>query len=287
VLAAVLLVFIFLQVFLLARGMRDDFGVRNVHQSELAASSTRPLNAEAVADLALIGQLFGSKAVDQAAPDSASALVLSGTFVWSDPKSGMAIVGTGNEPSSVYHVGSELPGGLILSEVFQDRIVVRRGIELETIRFPAWDAGSTVASQPLLAQAAQQPGALLGGFVRAVPITRGATMAGYVVYPADDTSGFSEMGLRGGDMIVAINGTRLDDPKVAPGLVATLAWASGVAVTVKRGGRERDLVLDATQVSQNAQQQRETLALASSARDPIARPFKRRNTSMESSGTEP
>jgi type II secretion system protein C len=244
------------------------------------------MRSATVADLALMGQLFGSRETT-AAPDSGLSLVLSGTFVWDGPNSGIAIVGAVAEQPSVYHVGSELPGGLILSEVFQDRIVVRRGSESQTIHFPEWSPGSTVDSGSLAAQAAEQPNSVLGGLARAVPIMQGKNMTGYVVYPTDDTNAFSEMGLRAGDLLVAINGTRLDDSKVAPGLVATLAWASGVAVTVKRGGRERDLVLDPTRANQSAEQRRQIFALASTAQDPVVQPYRRRAAPVRSSGAEP
>jgi S1-C subfamily serine protease len=120
-----------------------------------------------------------------------------------------------------------------------------------------------------------------------VPVKRGNSIAGYKVYPTDESSAFADLGLRSGDLIVAINGTRLDDPKVATGLVATLSWASGVAVTVKRGGHERDLVVSTERATANAAEQRQIQESATSAKDPVFHSRRPRGAPTETASADP
>ncbi len=69
------------------------------------------------------------------APETRLRLTLEGVFQSDDAERSAAIVAERNNPGELYLVGSRLPGNAVLSEVYSDRIILRRGSVYETLRF--------------------------------------------------------------------------------------------------------------------------------------------------------
>jgi type II secretion system protein C len=68
------------------------------------------------------------------------------------------------------------------------------------------------------------------------------TLLGIRVFPGHETAQFYQSGLKGGDLVVAINGTPIDDSEASKAQWARLA--SGSTVTVQRRGKREDVTLN-------------------------------------------
>jgi general secretion pathway protein C len=85
--------------------------------------------------------------------------------------------------------------------------------------------------------------------VRTQPVFANGQQRGFRVYPGRDRQMFARLGLQPGDLVLAINGTALDDPQRALEIFNTMASANSVALTVERDGQPQDLSVDMTQLS--------------------------------------
>jgi hypothetical protein len=79
-------------------------------------------------------------------------------------------------------------------------------------------------------------------------------LRGFRVYPGRNRQAFTRLGLRSGDLVVAINGTPLDDPARGDEIFRTIGSASEARVTVMRNGQQQDLSLNMAQVAQEAEE---------------------------------
>jgi general secretion pathway protein C len=72
---------------------------------------------------------------------------------------------------------------------------------------------------------------------------------GYRVYPGRNRQQFARLGLQPGDLVLAINGTALDDPARGMEIFNTMGTTDRVTVTVERNGQSQDLTLNTAQVA--------------------------------------
>ena len=90
-----------------------------------------------LASLNLFGQVQATPApVAVDAPETKLNLELQGVFIAEDEKSSTAIVAEKNKIGELFQIGDKLPGNAILSEVFEDHILIRRGARVEKLMFP-------------------------------------------------------------------------------------------------------------------------------------------------------
>jgi general secretion pathway protein C len=199
------------------------------------------------------------------APQTSMPLVLTGIISADDPQNGLAILGENAAAAKVYAVGDNIPGGAKLHSVFSDRVVIDRGGNLESLYLPRQLQGgsppppSTAAAptQPALDRMRRlitdDPG-LLADIMRPQPVfVGGKQMKGFRVYPGRNRQAFNRLGLRPGDLVMAINGTPLDDPSRGQEIFRTLGSSSEAHITVMRGGQQQDLTLNIAQVAQEAE----------------------------------
>jgi len=217
--------------------------------------------------------LFGNAAVqangDAAnAPPSSMPLVLAGVLATEDPKEGMAIIGESAQAAKVVAVGQQVPGGAQLHSVYNDRAIIDRGGNLESVFLPRRTGGAMPgAAPPPMPVAAEgndamiermrklvnnDPG-LLGQVLRPQPVFAGGEMKGFRVYPGANRQAFARMGLRAGDMVTAINGTPLNDKDRAQEIFGTLGSSTDARVTITRNGRQQELVLNIAQITAEAE----------------------------------
>jgi general secretion pathway protein C len=214
--------------------------------------------------------LFGAPPIQNPSGDAANApqtsvpLVLVGIIAADDPESGLAIIGESASASKVYAVGDNLPGGVKLHAVMADRVVIDRGGQLESLLLPRQAQGAQSAPSTGVLQTAtpvmdrmrklisSDPG-LLGDIMRPQPVFAQGKQTGYRVYPGRNRQAFSRLGLRPGDLVMAINGTPLDDPMRGQEIFRTLGSSSEAHVTVMRSGQQQDLTLNIAQIAQEAE----------------------------------
>jgi len=197
--------------------------------------------------------LFGAAGVTASgdAPQTTMPLILAGVIADKDPAKGQAIIGENAVAAKLYAVGGSIPGGAHLHAVYSDRVLLERNGALETLKLPrSPQTGGPAAplSPPAsrLAAAASNP-TLLAGLVRVQPVFSQGKLSGYRIFPGGNKGGaaaFSQLGLRAGDLIEAVNGTALDDAARAMEVLQTLGSSATATITVSRNGASQEVNLN-------------------------------------------
>ncbi len=202
------------------------------------------------------------------APETRMSLVLAGTIASSDPKGGLGIIGETAATAKVYKVGDSIVGGARLNAVYDDRVILERGGQLEALLLPREYRGGAgvnpalpprpIANAPAGAGAevadrvrrliAQDPGSV-SEIMRPQPVFTNGQQRGYRVYPGRNRQQFTRLGLRPGDLVMSINGTPLDDPQRGMEIFRSISSADQVRVTVERNGKPQELVLNMAQIA--------------------------------------
>jgi len=196
-------------------------------------------------------------AVPANAPDTRLKLVLRGAFASDDKALSRAIIADPRGKEEDYSIGDKVPGNAELSEIFPDKVILKRGGRFETLRLPDERLeGMKTGKSAILRKSAvdrihrlqsirqrlrQNPKSLYG-LVRATPKKDEAgTMVGYTLQPGRDPQLFETMGLHGGDVVTRINNIQLNS--LASGMKALKSAEAGatVTMTVLRNAREQTL----------------------------------------------
>src|ERR1700722_1408745 len=100
-------------------------------------------------DLAALsnGHLFGNPPAppplnDANAPPTNMPLVLTGIMASTDPKNGLAIIGTTATNAKVYPVGERVPGNAQVHAIYPDRVLLERNGTIEALLLPNKFAGA-------------------------------------------------------------------------------------------------------------------------------------------------
>jgi general secretion pathway protein C len=206
------------------------------------------------------------------APQTSMALVLTGIIAGRNPSAGFAILGENATAAKVHAVGDNVPGGAKLHSVYSDRVLLDRNGHLESLSLPRQSTGVLGANTVQAAVPIQNPAfdrvrrlisedpALLSDIMRNQPVLMAGKLHGFRVYPGRNRQAFTRLGLRSGDLVIAINGTPLDDPARGDEIFRTIGSASEARVTVMRNGQQQDLTLNMSQVAQEAEQAAESEA---------------------------
>ena len=203
--------------------------------------------------------LFGAAGVTASgeAPQTTMPLILAGVIAEKDPAKGQAIIGENATAAKLYAVGGAIPGGAKLHAVYADRVLLERNGALEALNLPhspqapgSFGVGPVGQSTSRLAAAASNP-TLLAGLVRIQPVFSQGKLNGYRIFPGGSkgTTVFSQLGLRPGDLIEAVNGTALDDAARAMEVLQTLSSSASATVTVSRNGQSQEVNLNLAAVN--------------------------------------
>ena len=208
------------------------------------------------------GHLFGSAALSggsAGAPPTTMPLVLTGVIAdRNHPNLGQAIIGANAANAKLYSVGSAISGGAHLHAVYADRVLLERNGHLETLMLPRTPLPGASYPPPGAVGAAAAFRAtnpsVLAGLVRVQPVFSQGKLSGYRIFPGPrGTHAFTQLGLRPGDLILAINGTSLDDPTQALQVLQTLSSSGSATVTVSRDGTAQEVNLNLAELSQDEQ----------------------------------
>lgn len=180
-----------------------------------------------------------------ASPDVAETslnLTLHGT--WIDDKGGAAIIKTPDEKQGRYGPGDTVTSGVTLERVYADRVIINRGGVRESLRLinrdkapSAAPAGRQAAAPADIAEFDAEEIGAIGHFITATPQVDAVGNTRLVLQPAGDPEAFQKLGLRPGDMIVAIDNQEVADD-FAAGLdaIASLEGRQSVTISVERDG---------------------------------------------------
>jgi len=235
-----------------------------------AHAGARPLDLATIINRNLFGSMK-AQGDGSNAPQTSAALVLAGVLAVEDPERGMAILGPTATSAKLYSAGADIPGGVRLHAVYQDRVLLDRNGALEALYLPRLSSSGATPLPPLinasapagqrLANFARNNGALLNGLVRVQPYSVAGKLLGYRLYPGTGgVPGMTRLGLKAGDLVTAVNGTALDDPNHANEVLQTLSSASSAIITISRNGVEEDLNLNLENVASEAEAAAEAAA---------------------------
>jgi general secretion pathway protein C len=221
------------------------------------------------------GHLFGVAKIDASqnadpadAPQSTASFVLAGTIATSDPRQGVAIIGDGGA-TRVYSVGQTI-GGYTLHSVYLDRVLLDRGGgALEALLLPKLPPLVGVAQRAayngnggdrqaaivdnLRNMVAHDPD-MLKEIIRTLPTfdAKAHKLKGFRVYPGRSAESFAKLGLSPGDLIVAVNGSPVDDLSRSQELLNVIQGSSTATLTIEHLGRRKDVTLNVAQVAEQA-----------------------------------
>lgn len=241
---------------------------------QAVAPQRRGVDLRAIVEAHLFGRVAAS-ATD--APQTSMPLVLAGVLALQDPSQGMAILGPNPAQARLYAVGAAVPGGARLHAVYRDHVLLDRGGALESLALPRKSlvaapppvAVTPTPGQRLQALAQASNGALLGGLIRFQMVQGGGPgkILGFRIYPGSrsNPAAFTQLGLRSGDLVTAVNGTPLDDPGRSNDVLLTLSNASSATVTIIRNGAQQDVALNLATVANEAERAAEEPAAAANA----------------------
>jgi general secretion pathway protein C len=226
--------------------------------------------------------LFGNTpvAAGGAGASASQSMILRGTLADRDAGSGVAVIDAG-DGEQAYRAGEAIASGVKLARVYPDHaIVVRDGAEetltltrdrnlqpAEIVRQPgpggartdargtasqsaasarSNGAGQTVRASPELQQTIdrlRQNPEELAHKVQIVPVLDGGRLTGVRVSTGMDTALMSQIGLRPGDIVTAVNGAPVDSLARGQQIIEGLRNAASARVTVLRDGKSTDITI--------------------------------------------
>lgn len=222
---------------------------RNSGQAPIRA----PVNPTVELASIVNAHLFGVAGVQAGgnAPQTTIPLILAGVIAEKDPAKGQAIIGDTASAGKLFAVGAMIPGGARLNAVYGDHVLIERGGRLETLPLPrnpmkSAALNTTAPPGPSAQNRLQDNSTVLAGLVRVQPVFNQGKLGGYRIFPGGTrgTVAFSQLGLRAGDLIVAINGTSLDDAARAMEILQTLSSSASASITVSRNGASQEVNLN-------------------------------------------
>ena len=237
----------------LAWALAVQFGVLDPNVESDAPISALPATPAAplpqIAQI-IAAELFGAREAAPAAdpleaPPTSLNLVLAGVLAARTPTEGKAIIGETTATAKLYGVGASLPVGARLHSVYPDRVILDRNGTLESLRLPAQSTAvcgiPTAASAPVANDAALSA---ITNVIRWQTVIRAGKPGGVRVYPGNDAAQFTAIGLRPGDLVLAINDTPLTDQANSEQFMRTLSGSPQSKLTVERNGREENVILN-------------------------------------------
>ena len=205
------------------------------------------------------------------APETRLRLDLKGVFASSDASEALAIIASSKGKDKTYHIGDKITGGALLHAIYEDRVILKRNGQLETLRLPKSkvDSQSFYSDEPLDTpeisdSAANQEGssskngqtqhlreiretllndpAKIWAEVRISPVMKNGQIHGYTL-AHNDQKLMKELNIRQTDVITRINGQSLSDPSTLYSLMGNLSEQKSLSVDIERNGQQQTLEL--------------------------------------------
>lgn len=206
-------------------------------------------------------------------PETKLNLKLRGVFASKDKEAARAIIADSRGDEDSYRIGSELPGGAVLSEIHPDRVILEHNGRFETLKLPVESAevadgaggNSAMVSAPSfspvdrninrgnidsLSASTTDNAQLLGqyrnallndpnsvmGLINVRPYQKDGQLVGYRLRPGKDRALLRRFGLRSGDIVTSVNGVPMNNPVKALEVLRDLSTATQISVDVLRNG---------------------------------------------------
>lgn len=187
----------------------------------------------------------------QSTSTEALPLILTGTIRGRNRHEGTAFIGTDERNPQTYVAGAILANGARLTQIDADSVVLEKGGRFERLyaqnvksRGSARSDLLTVGGRQDFTPAVATHTEAITQFIRPNPIYEGDVLIGYEVYAGREAGVFSQLGLQPGDLITALDGLPVVDPKMALQRLEQLPDGVALTATVKRKGHTQTLSLD-------------------------------------------
>lgn len=214
--------------------------------------------------------LFGRTAslppvqLQPAAADDGSGLRLKGLVAG---PGGFAIIAAEGSGEDFYRAGDELPGGRRLEAVEAQRVLVAHNGKIEQLAFDSSQSGGertgrsasqhresgvdasrltglrgfesgtsapSIASVPAVVESLGVDAGRLADSISITPVSDG----GFRLRPGRDAQLFGQLGLQVNDVVVGVNGQRVNSMQDVEQLFGEIMTSGEVAISVRRDGRE-------------------------------------------------
>ncbi len=235
----------------------------------LSSAKTPAGTVTRLADLHLFGEAKEQESAPDAAltaPETQLKLTLSGVLSADDKLTARAIIAGPDGEEKPYALGDTLPGNATLHQILVDRVILKSGGHYETLRLPEDSNGVAPAPAPGMTGMANVPvptampvgpganlqqyrqqilnnPARLFDLVQVVPISDKGVFQGYRLGPGRDPRMLQRFGLQPGDTVTQVNGIALDDPTKGAQALQSIATATSINLTIKRGGTEQQVTV--------------------------------------------
>ena len=209
--------------------------------------------------------IFGvsDKAVPQKqikVPETKLNLTLKGVLAAKPMARASAIIAKGKSgKEDIFSVGDKMPGGILIKEIHPEYVVLERNGLLETLKLQKVSgvAGFARSNNSRSSSSARpsSPAAALkeirtdilknptsfGDYALPVVVKQNGRQIGYRLQPQKKGELLAELGIQSSDVIIQINGVKLDKPQNGIIALRKLSTAKNLNIVVKRNGVETPL----------------------------------------------
>jgi len=191
------------------------------------------------------------------APDTHLQLALHGVFASENSELSLAIISEKKGKDKTYRQGDSLPNGVLLHEIYADRVILSRNGKLETLRLIRKQADIKVSSRPALPgsgelhqserinqfkQNYKRDPQSLWKQIRISPVMKNGRIEGYR-FSHNDRALMKDLGLQAQDVITAINGTAVTDTASLMEMMGGINSMSELNLTLRRNGQTKDITV--------------------------------------------
>lgn len=195
--------------------------------------------------------------------ENAVQLVLASVSPGSTPQEGVASIGTSLDDTQQFAAGGLLPNGARLTEVHSDHVILSKGSariavymgdrepkvlgtdqrfsERQTVEQNLLFVGGKASAREEIKPAA---GYTWSTTVLTQPVFDQGRLKGIQVLSGASASQLASLGFNSGDVVLEIDGVRVEDPAQGEDLLGALESGDPVAVTVERDGSLHHLMID-------------------------------------------
>lgn len=190
------------------------------------------------------------------APETRLNLTLKGVLAAKPMNLGSAIIAQGRTgKEKTYGVGDKLPGGVRIKEIHPEYVVLERNGQLETLKLQkisgvsgfnkaartssnlSLNKSPAAALSNIRRDILKNP-ASFGDYALPVVVKENGKQIGYRLQPQRKGEMLAELGIQPSDVIVEINGVKLDKPQNGISALRKLSTAKNLTIIVKRNGAE-------------------------------------------------
>lgn len=191
------------------------------------------------------------------APITRLNLTLKGVLASIPMESASAIIAQGKSGKEEnFSVGDKMPGGVLLKEIYPDYVVLERNGQDEILKLekesgvgnsgqsgsrksmynaPARNASPATTLKEIRSNILKNPTSF-GEYALPVVVKKNGKQIGYRLKPQQQGHLLAELGIEAGDVIIQINGVKLDRPQNGISALRKLSTAKNLDIVVQRNG---------------------------------------------------